>query len=143
MTYRKKELVVGFNAREKRRFSDDEPDVFIAVEYFDGYDGYNEDELLFYEILKKVGVTFGDAGRMNGGEVERYLYADCISFRWFKRAFDKMIRERNGESYYGFSDAKSVFMFGILSSEGVRQILLADRLDNWFWRVAKIMEKIK
>ena len=139
MTYRKKELVTGFNARDKRRFNP-EPDVFIRVEYFDNYDGYNEDELLFYEILKKVGVTFEDAGRMNG---ERYLFVDCLSFRWFKRAFDKMIRERNGESYYGFSDAKSVFMFGILSSEGVRQVLLADRLDNWFWRIVKIMEKIK
>jgi len=143
MTYRKKELVVGFSARERRRFEKGESDVFINVEYDDDYKGYNEDEFLFYEILKKVGVKFDEAGRKIGATFKHLLVADNISFRWFKREFDKMIRERNGEDYYGFSDAKSAFMLGILSSEGYRQMLLADRMCNWFWRIVKMMEKIK
>lgn len=144
MTFRKKELVVGFGAIEMEYiFLKSSLDVFINVEYDDAYKDYHEDELLFYEILKKVGVKFSEAGR-NFGEVrERYLVADNISFCWFKREFDKVIRERDGEDYYGFTDAKSAFMYGILSSENNRQLLLTDRNDNRFWRIVKIMDKIK
>lgn len=144
MNYRNKRLVVGFGATESGRLlRGGKPDVFISVEYNNAYANYNEDELLFYEILKKVGVKFDEAGCNFFGVRERYLVADSISFRWFKREFDKVIRERNGEDYYGFTDAKSAFMFGILSSENNRTLLFTNLKDNWFWRVAKIMEKIK
>lgn len=143
MTDKSKSLVVGFGATELGRLWGGKPDVLISVEYDGANTDYNEDELLFYEILKKVGFKFDEAGRNFGGVRERYLVADNISFRWFKREFDRVIRERNGEDYYGFTDAKSAFMFGILSSENIRRLLFANLKDNWFWRVAKIMEKIK
>lgn len=143
MTDKSKRLVVGFGATELGRLRGGKPDVLISVEFDGAYMDYNEDELLFYEILKKVGVKFDEAERNFDGVRERYLVADNISFRWFKREFDRVIRERNGEDYYGFTDAKSAFIFGILSSEGNRILLFTSLKDNWFWRVAKIMEKIK
>lgn len=143
MTDKNKRLVVGFGATETGQSWLGKPDVFINVEYDDAYKAYNDDELFFYMILKKVGVKFDEAGRNLGEVRERYLVADNISFRWFKREFDRVIRERNGEDYYGFTDAKSAFMFGILSNEICRETLFMDRNHNWFWRVAKIMEKIK
>lgn len=143
MTDKSKRLVVGFGATEQGRLSGDKPDVFVSVEFDDAYTDYHEDELIFYAILKKVDVKFDEAARNLWGDRERYLVADNISFRWFKREFDRVIRERNGEDYYGFTDAKSAFMYGILSSEHNRTLLFTSLKDNWFWRGAKIMEKIK
>ncbi len=143
MTDKSKRLVVGFGATEERRFCGNKPDVLISVEFDGAYMAYNEDELLFYEILKKVGVKFDEAARNLWGDRERYLVADNISFRWFKREFDRVIRDRNGEDYYGFTDAKSAFMYGILSNENNRMLLFTHLKDNWFWRAVKIMEKVK
>ena len=127
-----------------------EDDVFINVKYVkreddSGYyheDYYNIDEKTFLEVLNTLGVVFKQMPFNRGAYLEHF-YADDISWTWFRRRFAEVQKANDRKTVCGFTDAKSAFLLGVLSAGHIRVSLLQTTDDRHFWRMIKIMEKIK
>lgn len=125
-------------------------DVSIRAEYVrkeDDYgyyheDYYNLDEKTFLEVLKTLGVDFKQTPRNKGAELEHF-YADEISWIWFRRRFVEVQKANGRKTVCGFPDAKSAFLFGVLTSCSTRVVLFQTTDNRHFWRLIKILEKTK
>lgn len=127
-----------------------EDDVLIRAEYVKleddpGYyheDYYNIDEKTFLEVLRTLGVYFYQMP-LNRGAYLEHFYADDISWSWFKQAFDKALTSQKGVTLCGFPNAKSAFLFGVLSAAHNRIALFQTTDDRHFWRMLEMLNGVE
>lgn len=129
-----------------------EDDVYIDVQYvrrvgdseYYHRDYYNPDERTFLEVLNALGAVFRQEpqGEDDDACIERYSLKE-ISWTWFRRRFTE-VQKANGRTIVcGFKDAKSAFLLGVLTSCSPRVALFQTTDDRHFWRMIKILEKVK